>query len=85
MLRSLRQELEEQDVPQDVQHLLQQVQLRAAGDRAGHAQPLPLLRHHGQSKNRQAQVPLGRRQAAITDVSDLETSFNSPCHVCSLQ
>jgi hypothetical protein len=30
-------------------------------------------------------VPLGRRQAAITDVSDLETSFNSPCHVCSLQ
>jgi hypothetical protein len=41
MLRSLRQELEEQDVPQDVQHLLQQVQLRAAGDRAGHAQPLP--------------------------------------------
>lgn len=45
----------------------------------------PLLRHHGQSKNRQAQVPLGRRQAAITDVSDLETSFNSPCHVCSLQ
>jgi hypothetical protein len=72
--------LEQRDVPQDVQHLLQQVQLRAAGDRPGHSPPLPLLRQNGQSK---VQVPLGRRQApgqtVIMDVNHLESK-----HACSL-
>ncbi|XP_047073339.1 uncharacterized protein LOC124682758 isoform X1 [Lolium rigidum] len=91
VLRPVQQQLEERDVQRQVQRLLQALQLRPSRHRPGHPPHLPLLRHHDQPAQRQAQVPVGRRQTFRILLRSCRqrcicsaTTLNSACQqICS--